>query len=116
MRMNPTDLADISAYIYTCLMNGAKPAGNWTGLCKRGERVRLRFICSGAQSFFGVRIPGLKMPVVHVDGQDVEPVTVDSHNTEHTHGDQAMRDANVENRGATDNPMGHHDDGHDNAH
>jgi CopA family copper-resistance protein len=39
--------------------------------------VRLRFVSSGTQSFFDVRIPGLKMTVVHVDGQDVEPVTVD---------------------------------------
>jgi len=77
MRMSPTDLADISAYTYTFLMNGTTPTGNWTGLFKPGERVRLRFISSGTQSFFDVRIPGLKMTVVHVDGQDVEPVTVD---------------------------------------
>ncbi len=77
MRMSPTDLADISAYTYTYLMNGVTPAGNWTGLFNRGERVRLRFISSGTQSYFDVRIPGLKMTVVHVDGQDVEPVTVD---------------------------------------
>ncbi len=77
MRMTPTDLADISAYAYTYLMNGTTPAGNWTGLFNPGERVRLRFISSGTQSYFDVRIPGLKMTVVHVDGQDVEPVTVD---------------------------------------
>ena len=77
MRMNPTDLADISGYTYTFLMNGTTPAGNWTGLFRRGERVRLRFINSGAQTFFDVRIPGLEMTVVHVDGQDIEPITVD---------------------------------------
>ena len=77
MRMNPTDLADISGYTYTYLMNGSTPAGNWTGLFRQGERVRLRFINAGAQSFFDVRIPGLKMTVFHVDGQDVDPVTVD---------------------------------------
>ena len=77
MRMSPTDLADISGYTYTYLMNGTTPAGNWTGLFRPGERVRLRFIGSGAQTFFDVRIPGLKLSVVHVDGQDVEPVTVD---------------------------------------
>ena len=77
MRMSPTDLADVSAYTYTYLMNGSTPASNWTGLFKPGERVRLRFISSGTQSFFDVRIPGLKMTVVQVDGQDVEPVTVD---------------------------------------
>jgi FtsP/CotA-like multicopper oxidase with cupredoxin domain len=77
MRMNPTDLADISAYSYTYLMNGSTPAGNWTGLFRPGEKVRLRFINSGAMTFFDVRIPGLKMTVVQADGQDVEPVTVD---------------------------------------
>ena len=77
MRMNPTDLADISAYTYTYLMNGSTPAGNWTGLFRPGEKVRLRFINSSAMTFFDVRIPGLKMTVVQADGQDVEPVTVD---------------------------------------
>ncbi|WP_051068535.1 copper resistance system multicopper oxidase [Thiobacillus denitrificans] len=77
MRMSPTDLADISAYTYTYLMNGNAPDGNWTGLFRPGERVRLRFVSSGTQSFFDVRIPGLKMSVVQTDGQDVEPVTVD---------------------------------------
>ncbi|MFA5371337.1 MAG: multicopper oxidase domain-containing protein, partial [Sideroxydans sp.] len=77
MRMNPTDLADISAYTYTYLMNGNAPAGNWTGIFKPGERVRLRFINSSAMTFFDVRIPGLKMTVVQADGQNVKPVTVD---------------------------------------
>ena len=77
MRMNPTDLADVSAYTYTYLMNGTTPAGNWMGLFKPGEKVRLRFIGSGAMTFFDVRIPGLKLTVVQADGQDVEPVTVD---------------------------------------
>ncbi|MDH5256519.1 MAG: copper resistance system multicopper oxidase [Gammaproteobacteria bacterium] len=77
MRMSPTDLADISAFTYTYLMNGTTPNGNWTGLFRKGERVRLRFISAGTQSFFDVRIPGLQMTVVQVDGQNVEPVTVD---------------------------------------
>ena len=77
MRMNPTDLADISGHTYTYLMNGTTPAGNWTGLFRTGERIRLRFINGGTQSFFDVRIPGLPMTVVQTDGQDVEPVTVD---------------------------------------
>lgn len=77
MRMSPTDLADVSAHTYTYLMNGNTPNGNWTGLFRPGERVRLRLINSGAMSFFDVRIPGLKMTVVQADGQNVEPVTVD---------------------------------------
>jgi FtsP/CotA-like multicopper oxidase with cupredoxin domain len=58
-------------------MNGAPPAANWTGLFRPGERVRLRFINSGAMSFFDIRVPGLKLTVVQADGQDVDPVTVD---------------------------------------
>jgi CopA family copper-resistance protein len=77
MRMNPTDLADVGGAAYTYLMNGTTPAGNWTGLFNRGERVRLRFINGSSMSFFDVRIPGLKLTVVATDGQDVEPVTVD---------------------------------------
>jgi CopA family copper-resistance protein len=77
MRMDPTDLADVSGYAYTYLMNGAAPAANWTGLFARGEKVRLRFINGASMTFFDVRIPGLKLTVVANDGQDVEPVTVD---------------------------------------
>ena len=77
MRMNPTDLSDISAYTYTYLMNGLAAASNWTGLFKPGETIRLRFINSASMTFFDVRIPGLKMMVVQADGQNVEPVTVD---------------------------------------
>ena len=77
MRMNPTDLADVSGFTYTYLMNGMPPAGNWTGIFTSGERVRLRFINGSAMSYFDVRIPGLKMTVVAADGQYVHPVTVD---------------------------------------
>jgi CopA family copper-resistance protein len=77
MRMSPTDIADITGYTYTYLMNGRHSAGNWTGLFKPGERIRLRFINSGAMSFFNVRIPGLAMTVVQADGQNVEPVETD---------------------------------------
>jgi CopA family copper-resistance protein len=77
MRMSPTDLADLSSQTLTYLMNGTTPAGNWTALFKKGERVRLRFINGAGNSFYDVRIPGLKMTVVQADGLNVEPVTVD---------------------------------------
>ncbi|HEY5755405.1 MAG TPA: copper resistance system multicopper oxidase [Steroidobacter sp.] len=77
MRMNPTDMLDVSGYAYTYLMNGVTPTGNWTGLFSRGEKVRLRFINGSSMSFFDVRIPGLKLTVVATDGVDVEPVSVD---------------------------------------
>jgi CopA family copper-resistance protein len=77
MRMSPADLADVTGYTYTYLMNGHAPAGNWTGLFRPGEKVRLRFINGAAMTYFDVRIPGLKMTVVAADGQYVHPVTVD---------------------------------------
>ena len=77
MRMNPSDLADVSGATYTFLTNGVTPAGNWTGLFEPGERIRLRFINGSAMTYFDVRSPGLKMTVVAADGQDVRPVDVD---------------------------------------
>ncbi len=77
MRMSDRDLSDVTGYTYTFLMNGKTPAGGWTGLFKRGEKVRLRIINGSAMSFFDVCIPGLKMTVVAADGQNIEPVSVD---------------------------------------
>ena len=77
MRMNRTDLADISALTYTYLVNGHNSTDKWLGLFKQGEKIRLRFINASAQSFFDVRIPDLKLTVIAADGQNVEPVTVD---------------------------------------
>tara|TARA_R110001599_G_C12269342_1_gene661226 strand:+ start:1952 stop:3673 length:1722 start_codon:yes stop_codon:yes gene_type:complete len=77
MRMMPSDIADITGATYTYLMNGLHPAGNWTGIFARGERVRLRFINGSSMSYFNVRIPGLPMTVVSADGQNVQPVEID---------------------------------------
>ncbi|MBN3968277.1 copper oxidase [Pseudomonas sp. 43NM1] len=77
MKMNPTDIADVSGATYTYLMNGQAPNSNWTGTFKPGEKLRLRFINGSAMSYFDVRIPGLKMTVVAADGQYVKPVSVD---------------------------------------
>ncbi len=77
MRMDPTDISDVTGATYTYLLNGLSPEANWTGLFKKGERVRLRFIDAGAMTIFDVRIPGLKMKVVQADGQDVAPVEVE---------------------------------------
>lgn len=75
MRMDPTDLADVTGYSF--LVNGRGPKDNWTGLFAPGERIRLRFINASAMSFFDVRIPGLPMTVFSADGQNVQPVRVD---------------------------------------
>ncbi|MEW8000814.1 MAG: multicopper oxidase domain-containing protein, partial [Candidatus Thiodiazotropha endolucinida] len=77
MRMSQRDLSDVTAYTYTFLTNGRTPADGWSGLFRKGEKVRLRFINGSAMTFFDVRIPGLKMTVVAADGQNLEPVTVD---------------------------------------
>lgn len=77
MRMDPTDIADITGQYFTFLMNGLAPGANWTGLYRPGERVRLRFINAAAVTFFDVRIPGLRLTIVQADGQNVKPVTVD---------------------------------------
>ncbi|MFC4527841.1 copper resistance system multicopper oxidase [Dyella halodurans] len=77
MRMDRSDLADVSGATYTYLLNGQTPAGNWTGLFDAGDKVRLRFINGASMTFFDVRIPGLKMTVVAADGQAIEPVSVD---------------------------------------
>jgi CopA family copper-resistance protein len=77
MRMSPTDLADLSSTVLSYLINGSAPGANWTAQFKRGERVRLRCINGAGNTFYDVRLPGLKLTVVQMDGQDVEPVTVD---------------------------------------
>ena len=77
MRMDPTDISDVTGSAYTFLINGRGPGDNWTGLFAPGQRVKLRFINAGAQTIFNVRIPGLRMTVVAADGQYVRPVVVD---------------------------------------
>jgi len=77
MRMNPTDISDVTGATYSYLMNGLAPESNWTGLCRPGERVLLRVINAAAGTFFDVRVPGLPMTVVQVSGQAVEPVETD---------------------------------------
>ncbi len=77
MRMDPTDISDVTGDVLTYLVNGHGPKTNWTALFAPGERVRLRFINAAAMTVFNVRIPGLSMQVVSADGQDVRPVAVD---------------------------------------
>jgi len=77
MKMNPTDIADVSGATYTFLINGHTPDSNWTGLFRLGEKLRLRLINGSAMTYFDVRIPGLKMTVVAADGLHVKPVSVD---------------------------------------
>ncbi|WP_421740103.1 copper resistance system multicopper oxidase [Caulobacter sp.] len=77
MRMDPTDILDVTGSAYTYLINGHGPGDNWTGLFTPGERVRLRFVNAGGMTTFNVRVPGLSMTVVSADGQNVQPVGVE---------------------------------------
>ena len=77
MRMDPTDIADVTGATYHYLMNGMTGGENWTGLFRSGEKIRLRFINGAAMTYFDVRIPGLKMTVVAADGQNIKPVRID---------------------------------------
>jgi CopA family copper-resistance protein len=77
MRMDPTDIADVTGATYSHAINGHDSAGNWTGLFTPGESVRLRVINAAAMTNFNVRLPGLAFRVVAADGQDVVPTETD---------------------------------------
>ena len=77
MRMDPSDISDVTEAAYTLLINGHSPVENWTGLFRPGERVRLRIINAAAQTTFNFRIPGLPMTLVATDGINMRPVEID---------------------------------------
>jgi CopA family copper-resistance protein len=77
MRMDPTDIGDVTAAAYMFLINGHSRVENWTGIFRPGERVRLRIINSATQTTFNFRIPDLPMTVVAADGINVKPVETD---------------------------------------
>jgi FtsP/CotA-like multicopper oxidase with cupredoxin domain len=98
MRMDPTDLADVSKYHF--LINGKTAQQNWTEIFKKNQRVKLRFVNASAMTIFDVSIPEiiplsrgielsrseakrneggsyLKMKFVEADGQAIKPVVAD---------------------------------------
>lgn len=77
MRMDPTDIADITGATYSYLMNGRTADENPTFLAEPGQRVRLRIVNASTMTFYDVRIPGLPMTVVQADGQNIRPVETD---------------------------------------
>lgn len=77
MRMNPTDIADVTGATYSYLLNGQVAEAPWVAQFAPGERVLLRIINAAAGSYFDVRVPGLAMTVVQVSGQPVEPLETD---------------------------------------
>ncbi|MFO7762571.1 MAG: copper resistance system multicopper oxidase [Wenzhouxiangellaceae bacterium] len=77
MRMDPTDIADITGATYTYLMNGKAAHENPTFIARPGQRVRLRIANASTMTFYDIRIPGLPMTVVQADGQNIKPVETD---------------------------------------
>lgn len=77
MRMDPTDFSDVTGFTYSFLINGQDTAGNWTGLFRPGERVRLRIINASSMTNFNFRIPGLALTVVAADANMIQPVETD---------------------------------------
>lgn len=77
MRMDPTDISDVTGATYSFVINGHSSRENWTGLFNPGERVRLRVINASSMTNFNFRIPGLPMTVVAADGLAVKPVETD---------------------------------------
>lgn len=77
MRMDATDISDVTGATYSFLINGHDTQANWTALFAPGERVKLRIINASAMTNFNLRIPGLPMTVVAADGCTVQPVETD---------------------------------------
>lgn len=77
MRMDATDISDVTGATYSYVINGHDSIANWTALFRPGERVKLRIINASSMTNFNLRIPGLPMTVVAADGCDVQPVETD---------------------------------------
>ncbi len=77
MRMDMSDIADVTGTTYDYLLNGHTPAMNFTALYAPGERVLLRLVNASAMTLFDFRVAGLPLTVVAADGQPVSPVETD---------------------------------------
>ena len=77
MRMDATDISDVTGSTYSFLVNGHGNDENWTGLFLPGETVRLRVINASSMTNFNFRIPGLPLTVVAADGNPVQPLEID---------------------------------------
>jgi CopA family copper-resistance protein len=77
MRMDPTDISDVTGFTYTYLINGKAAAEPQAFVAQPGQRVRLRLVNASSNTYFDVRLPGLPMTVVQADGQNIQPVETD---------------------------------------
>lgn len=75
MRMSIYDLSDVAYDAF--LLNGHSCNCPWKAPVQVGDVVRLRFIGAAGSTIYRVKIPGTKMEMVHVDGNDVQPYFVD---------------------------------------
>lgn len=75
MRMSIYDLSDVAYDAF--LLNGQTKENPWTAPVNVGDTVRLRFIGAGGSTIYHVKIPGALMKVVHIQGHDVEPYSVE---------------------------------------
>ncbi len=71
MRMGIYDISDIAYDKF--LLNGRTKENFWRQAVHAGDIVRLRFIDAGASSLFNIKIPGTRMRVIHVQGNDIVP-------------------------------------------
>lgn len=74
MRMGIYDFSDVAYDAF--LLNGRTPSSPWKALVKSGDVVRLRFIGAGASTIFNVKIPNHVMKLVHAQGNDIRPYSV----------------------------------------
>ncbi len=74
MRMSLYDISDVAYDAF--LLNGHTRNKPWTAPVKVGDIVRLRFIGAGGSTIFHVKMPGILMKMVHVEGNDVVPYYV----------------------------------------
>lgn len=70
------DPGDVTYPYY--VINGRIPEAPTTFAAKPGQRIRIRFINSGADTAFRVALAGHRMTVTHTDGFPVDPVEVDA--------------------------------------
>lgn len=75
MRMSIYDLSDVAYDAY--LLNGKTKCNPWIASAQEGDIVRLRFIGAAGSTIYHVKIPGAKMQMVHVQGNDVKPYWID---------------------------------------
>lgn len=74
MRMSIYDLSDVAYDAF--LLNGQPNSHPWTAPVKVGDVVRLRFIGAAGSTNFRVKIANAKMEMVHVQGNDVKPYSI----------------------------------------